>query len=90
MALKIRDYTIIEVVQATHHRGMLDMVHGIQWSCMSLMSITWTLFGSPGLWDKFDLDGILGKGDHSFKFIGKFRYIGMEVLPQEFSVINLL
>ena len=28
------------------------------------------------------------KGDQLFKFIGKFRYLGMEDLPQEFSVEN--
>ena len=88
MVLTIRDYTIIKVVQATHHQGDVryDSSRGIQCSCMSLMSITWTLFRSPGLWDKFD--SILGKGDHLFKFIGKFRYHGMEDLTQEFLVEN--
>ena len=55
---------------------------------MSLMSITWTLVRYPGLWDKFDLDSILGKGDQLFKFTGKFRYLGMEDLPQEFLEEN--
>ena len=52
---------------------------------MSLVSVSWTLFKSPGLWDTFDLDSILGKGDQLFKFIGKLRYLTMEDLPQEFS-----
>ena len=51
---------------------------------MSLMSSTWVLFRSPGLWDKLDLDSLLGKGDQLFKFIEKFRYLGMENLPQKF------
>ena len=55
---------------------------------MSLVSVPWTLVKSPGLWDKFELDSILGKGDQFFKFIGKFRYLGMEDLPQEFLVEN--
>ena len=55
---------------------------------MSLLSITWTLFRSHGLWDKFDLDSILGKGYQLFNFIGKFRYLGMEDPPQEFLVEN--
>ena len=86
MILSIRDYTIIKVVQATHHQG--DVRYGSSWgikySCMSLMSITWTFFRSPALWDKFDLHSILGKVDQLFKFIGKFRYLEMEDLPQEF------
>ena len=61
---------------------------GIQCSCLSLMSITWTLFRSPGLWDKFDLDSILGKEDQLFKFIGKLRYLRVEDLAQEFLVEN--
>ena len=40
------------------------------------------------MWDKFDLDCMLGKGDQSFKFMGKFRYLGMEDLPQELLVGN--
>ena len=88
MVLSIRDCTIIKIAQATHHQGDVryGTSRGIQCSCMSLMSITWT---SPGLWDKFDLDSILGKGDHLFKFIGKFRYLGIEDLPQEFLVENV-
>ena len=57
---------------------------------MSLISLSWILFKSPGLWDKFDLDCILGKGDQLFKFIGKFRYLGIEDLPQEFLIENSL
>ena len=99
MELSIRDYTIIKVVQATHHQGDIKygistgrygISTGIQCSCMSLVSLRWTLFKSPALWDKFDLDWILGKGDQLFKFIGKFRNLGTEDLPQEFLTENSL
>ena len=65
MALSIRDCTIIKVVQATHHQGDIRFgaSRGIQCWCKSLISGSWTLSKSPGLWDKFDLDFILGKGD---------------------------
>ena len=53
----------------------------MQCSCMSLVSLTWTLFQSLGLRDKSSLDCILDKGDQSFEFIGKFRYLGKEDLP---------
>ena len=53
---------------------------------MSLTSVSWTLFRSPGMWDKSDLYGILGKGDQLFKFIERFRYLWMEDLPQELLV----
>ena len=90
MALRFRDYTIIKLVQETQYRG--DVRYGaslgIQCSCMSLVSVIWTLFKSPGLWDKYDLDSILDKGDQLFKLIGKFRYFGMKNLPQEFSIEN--
>ena len=90
MALSIRDYIIIKVVQVTHHQGDVryGTSRGIQCSCMSLMSFTWTFYRSTGLWHKFDLDSILHKGDHLFKFTGKFRYLGMEDLPQEFLEEN--
>ena len=46
MALSIRDYTIIKVVQATHHQGdvMYGISRGIECLCMSLLSVTWTMF----------------------------------------------
>ena len=85
-----RDCTVIKEVQATHHQGdgRYGTSSGMQCLCMSLMSITWTLLRSPGLWDKFDLDSILGKGYQLFSFIVKFRYLGMEDLPQESLVQN--
>ena len=80
MALSIMDYT--------HHQGDVryGKSSGIQCFCVSLISVTWKLFRSPGIWDKFNLDCILSKGDQLFKFIGKFRYLRMEDLPQEFLV----
>ena len=52
MALnKIGNFTIIKVVQASHHQtdAIYDVSHGIQCSCMSRMSISWTLFKLPSL-----------------------------------------
>ena len=81
MELSMRDYTIIKVVHDTHHHGYVRYGTARVYSaCMSLISLSWTLFKSPGLWDKFDC--ILSKGDQLFKFIGKFRYLGIENLPQ--------
>ena len=61
MALNIKNYTIIKVVQATHHHVDVryGASNGLQCSCMSLISVSWTLFKFPGLYDKFDLDCIL-------------------------------
>ena len=60
MASSIRDYTIVRIVQVTHHQGNVNVSYsasrGIQCSCMSLISGSWTLFKSPGLLDKFDLE----------------------------------
>ena len=55
---------------------------------MSLISVSLTLFPSPGIWDKFYLDCILGKGDELFKCIGQFRFLGIEDLPQELLTEN--
>ena len=86
MVLSLMDCIIIKVFQGTHHQG--DVTYGrnkgIQYSCMSLMSISQTFFRSPGRQDKLDLEDILGKGDRVFKFLDNFRYLGMEDLPQEF------
>ena len=45
MALSSFDTTIMKVVQITHHQGDVryGMSGGIQCSCMSLMSVHWTL-----------------------------------------------
>ena len=46
------------------------------------------MFRTAGIWDKFDLNCILGKGEELFKLIGQFRYTGKEDLPQEFLIEN--
>ena len=53
------------------------------------MSVCWTLFKSVSILDSFDLDWILQKGDFLFKSLNKYRYPGMEDLPQEFFIENL-
>ena len=54
MTLSIR---IIRVVPTTHHHGDVryGTSRGIQCSCMSLVSVIWTMFRSPGLRDKLDI-----------------------------------
>ena len=87
----VNDFQIIKVVQASHHQGDVRYGNsrGIQCSCMSLMSVSWTLFKSPGFWDKFDLDSILQNGDELFKSIDKQRYLGVDDLPpQQFFIKN--
>ena len=41
-----------------------------------------------GIWDKFLFGCILARGDQLFKFNSKFRYLGVEDLPQEFLLEN--
>lgn len=55
---------------------------------MSVISGTWTLFRSPGLWEKYDVDCILAKGNQLLKFISKFRYLGIKDLPRKFFTYN--
>ena len=57
--------------------------------CHLLMSVCWTLFKSVSILDSFDLNWILQKGDFLFKSLNKYRYPGMEDLPQEFFIENL-
>ena len=82
MALCISSYTIIKVIQATHHQGdnRCGATRGIKSSCMSLISGSWTLFKSLGLWDKFDFYCKLDKG--LFEFIGRFTYFGTKYISQ--------
>ena len=55
---------------------------------MPFIPVSWTLFKSPSLWDKFNLNSVLNKGDQLFKIIGKFNYFGMGDLPQELLIEN--
>ena len=82
----------MKVVQATHYHDDIryEMSRSIQCSCMLLMSVSWKLFKSASIWDSFDLDCILQKYDLLFKSINNYRYLGMEDLPQEFFIENLL
>ena len=53
------------------------------------MSVCWALFKSVSIWNSFDLDCMLQKEDLLFKSLNKYRYLGMENLPQEFFIENL-
>ena len=62
---------------------MSDTFHLVVYNAhMSLVSVSWALFRYPGLWERLDFDCILVKGDQSFKFIGRFKYPGIEDLPK--------
>ena len=91
MALSNFYTRIMKAVQAAHHQGNIRYVMstGIQYSCMSLMSACWTLFKSVSIWDSFNLDFILQKGDLLFKSVNNYRYLGMEDSPEEFFIENL-
>ena len=81
----------MKVVQTTHHQGDIRYgmsSRGIQCSCMSLMSVSWTLFKCESIWDSFDLDCILQKGDILFKSLNNYAYTGMEDIPQEIFIEN--
>ena len=53
---------------------------------MPFVLVSWTLFRSPDLWDKFDIDWILYKGDQLFKFIGHLEDLAQDFLVEDFSV----
>ena len=59
---------------------MLHTVHQRISSTHALVSVSWALFKTPSLSDKFDLDSILGEGDQLFKSTGKLRYLGTDDL----------
>ena len=77
MALSNFDTRVMKVVLVTHHQGDIsyEMLRGVQCSCMSLMSVCWTLFKSTSIWDSFDLDCILQKGNLLFKSLNNYRYL---------------
>ena len=83
----------MKVLKVTYHQGDIryGMPTGIQYPCMSLMSVFWTLFKSISIWDFFNLDCILQKGDLLFKSLNNNRHLGMKDLLQEFffSSINI-
>ena len=90
MTLNNFSIRIVKVFQATHHQGHIryGISRGIQCSCLSLMSACWTLFKSSSIWNSFNLDCILQKGDLLLKSLNNYRYLGMEDLPQEFFIEN--
>ena len=79
--------SIAKIVRASHHQGdsRYGISSGMQCSCMSLMSICWTMFKKlVARWDMFELDSILENGDKLFKDIQLFRYLGIDDLPHHF------
>ena len=81
----------MKVFQATHHQGDIryGMSRSIQCSYILLMSVCWILFKSVSIWNSFDLDCILRKGNILFKYLNNYRYLGMEDLPQWIFIENV-
>ena len=79
---------IINLVQVSQHQA--DTRYGasraMQYSWMSLMTISWTLFMLPSFWDLLDLDTILQKGNELFKSLHKFRCLGVDDLLHGFVI----
>ena len=93
LALSNFDTRIMKVVQTPHHQSDIrfGVSRGVQSQCsyMSLMWDCWTLFKSVSIWEFFDLNFILQKGDLLFNSLNNYRYLGTEDLPQELFIRNL-
>ena len=78
----LRSGTPRKFVRAIHHQGDLrcGATAGIQWSCMSLMSVCWNSFISVTTWDGTDLDMILENGDQLFKSLNQYRLLQVDDL----------
>lgn len=85
---RLGNFTIIKIIQASYYQA--DSRYGasqvIQCSCMSIMSISWTLFKLLHFWNLIDLDSISQKGDELLKSFNEFRYLGVEDLPNGFLI----
>ena len=81
----------MKVVQVSHYQGdfRYGMSRGVQCSCISLMSVCWTLFKSTGILDFLEFDCILQKVDLLFKSLNNYICIRMEDLPQKFWIEDL-
>lgn len=51
---------------------------------MSFISLSQTFVRSTGQWDKFEWDSTLGNQYQLFKYLSKFRYLGIENVSREF------
>ena len=86
MALCNFDTRIVKVVQVTHHQA--DIRYGMSKGIPVLMYVTYVGLLDI-IWDSFDLDCILEKGDFLFTSLNNYRYFRMEDLPQELFIENL-
>ena len=79
MALSIKIFVIIKVV--AKNDALMCMQSSLHLSYASYLL-------TAVLWDKLDLNCIFCKEDQLFKFIGKFRYLGLQKLPEDFLIEN--
>ena len=79
-----------QIIQGTHHQG--DIRYGtntiIQYFCISLIAVSWSLIKSISKWDSNHLDRILGKGGELFKSLNKFKLIGVEDSPTKLEIYS--
>ena len=81
---------IYKVVQVTHHQvdAKYGESRGMQCSCMTLMSVGWTLLKPISRRRTSDLDNILLNGDLLFKSINKLGYLSIDDMPNILKIKN--
>ena len=79
MALRIKIFVIIKVVAKNDTLMCMQSSLHLSYASYLLTAV---------LWDKLDLNCIFCKEAQLFKFIGKFRYLGLQKLPEDFLIEN--
>ena len=79
MALRIKIFVIIKVVAKNDTLMCMQSSLHLSYASYLLTAV---------LWDKLDLNCIFCKEGQLFKFIGKFRYLGLQKLPEDFLIEN--
>ena len=85
-----RSIHISKILQGTHHQGDIhyETTAGIQYLCISLMAVCWSLIKSISRWDSNDIDRTLRKGDVLFKSLNKFKLLRIEDLSTKMEIYS--
>ena len=79
------------VIQASFHQGneKFGSTKGIQCSCISLFTITFSAFKNVARWNCHDLEYVIEQGDALYKTTGRTDFLACTDLPKDLLIENV-
>ena len=87
-----KSFHVAKIIEGSFHMGHVKFgeTAGIQCACNALFSLCWSSVKRVTLWNTWDMDYILEKGDELYKSLNIFTPVNIDELPQHVNIEGCL